>query len=304
MEIWPKQFDSLQEAMDFVMGEDVSVRQTGRIAGGDCSQVFGLTLTDGSRLFMKLNTIENSAYFASEALGLSAIAKTRTIPTPQIFCSGTDRERQCAFLFLEWIAGDKRVSADWETFGHQLAEFHRAATAEYVPGGNYGFLEDKFIGAGKQINAVRNDWISFFRDCRLEPQLQRAAGYFNTEDMRKIHHLLDHIGDVLIEPKYPSLLHGDLWSGNVMTGQDGKVWMIDPAVYVGHAEADLAMTELFGGFPQEMYAAYREVSPLEPGYEDRRDLYHLYHLLNHLNLFGRSYYPSVIRILEKYGNML
>ncbi len=304
MELRPKQFASLQEAMEFFLEEDVSVRQTRRIAGGDCSQAFGLTLTNGSQLFMKLNTMENIAYFASEALGLSAIAKTKAIQTPQIFGYGTDKERQCAFLFLEWIATENRKAADWEAFGHQLADFHRAATAEYVPGGNYGFLEDNFIGAGEQINTVRNDWISFFRDCRLEPQFQKAAGYFNSEDRKRIYHLLDHIGDVLIEPKYPSLLHGDLWSENVMTGQDGRVWMVDPAVYVGHAEADLAMTELFGGFPQEMYAAYREVSPLEPGYEDRRDLYHLYHLLNHLNLFGRSYYPSVIRILEKYGKML
>lgn len=103
-----------------------------------------------------------------------------------------------------------------------------------------------------------------------------------------------------MEPEHPSLLHGDLWSGNVMTGNDGKAWLIDPAVYVGHAEADLAMTELFGGFPQIFYDVYREEAPMQPGYERRRDLYNLYHLLNHLNLFGRAYLPSVVRVVEKY----
>ena len=103
-----------------------------------------------------------------------------------------------------------------------------------------------------------------------------------------------------MEPPRPSLLHGDLWSGNFITGSDGQAWLIDPAVYVGHAEADLAMTELFGGFHPRFYAAYREVNPLQPGYELRRDLYNLYHLLNHLNLFGRGYLLSVLRILNRY----
>ena len=106
--------------------------------------------------------------------------------------------------------------------------------------------------------------------------------------------------ELLVEPEQPSLLHGDLWSGNVITGNDGKAWLIDPAVYVGHAEADLAMTELFGGFPPAFYDAYKEAAKLQPGYAKRRDLYNLYHLLNHLNMFGRSYYPSVMRIVNSY----
>jgi fructosamine-3-kinase len=113
--------------------------------------------------------------------------------------------------------------------------------------------------------------------------------------------LLDHLDRYLAEPEYPSLLHGDLWGGNFMTGPDGYAWLIDPAVYVGHREADLAMTELFGGFAPAFYSAYRQIANVDPEYDDRRDLYNLYHLLNHVNLFGYSYVGSVLRTLDRFG---
>ena len=112
--------------------------------------------------------------------------------------------------------------------------------------------------------------------------------------------LLDHLEAYLPEPGFPSLLHGDLWGGNYIVGNDGEAWLIDPAAYVGHYEADLAMTELFGGFPQRFYHAYSEVNPIDAGYGERRDLYNLYHLLNHLNLFGGSYFGAVRRVLHAY----
>ena len=127
-----------------------------------------------------------------------------------------------------------------------------------------------------------------------------AEQYFEASERRMINNLLERLDTLLIEPEYPSLLHGDLWSGNFMTGDDGKAWLIDPAVYVGHAEADIAMTELFGGFSEEFYSAYRETAPMQAGYEDRRDLYNLYQLLNHLNMFGGSYLSSVRRIVRRY----
>ena len=113
-------------------------------------------------------------------------------------------------------------------------------------------------------------------------------------------YILDHLDQWLTEPAYPSLLHGDLWGGNYITGEDGQAWLIDPAVYVGNREADLAMTELFGGFSSSFYEAYRETAPLDPGYAERRNLYHLYHLLNHLNLFGPAYLASVRSIIRSY----
>ena len=157
-----------------------------------------------------------------------------------------------------------------------------------------------YIGAGEQTNEIRDSWVNLFRECRLEVQFQRAAHYFDSSDRKAFQSLLDHLEDYLPEPAFPSLLHGDLWGGNFVTGPDGYAWLIDPAVYVGHLEADLAMTELFGGFSHIFYESYQEVNPLLPGYKDRRDLYNLYHLLNHLNLFGGGYYGSVMRIVRRF----
>lgn len=302
MEIQATPFHSLQEALTSLFGDGIRIQRIQSISGGDINDAFGLTLSDGNRIFMKSNAMGNLAYFTAEMQGLSAIAQTGAIQTPQILACGTDEERNCSFLLLEQIHAGRRVGDYWETLGHQLAELHKSSTKEFVLDGKYGFLEDNYIGAGKQINTVRDSWIRFFRDCRLEPQFRQAATYFSSEDIQKINRLLDHIGDILMEPEHPSLLHGDLWSGNVMVGEDGKAWLIDPAVYVGHAEADLAMTELFGGFASGMYTAYQEILPLQPGYEDRRDLYNLYHLLNHLNLFGGSYLLSVMRIVNRYSS--
>ena len=127
-----------------------------------------------------------------------------------------------------------------------------------------------------------------------------AQRYFDASVRRRFDRLLDRLDTLLAEPDRPSLLHGDLWSGNILQGSDGKAWLIDPAVYVGHAEADLAMTELFGRLPAAFYGAYREVNPVFPDYAGRRDLYNLYHLLNHLNLFGPGYYASVLAALGRY----
>lgn len=295
-------FTSLKNALTSLRGNDVQIARTDRVFGGDINEAHRLTLTDGTHLFMKSNTIEHAAFFMAETAGLTAIAQTGTLSTPHILCYGTDEGRGgYSFLLMDFIAGGKRIPDYWEVFAEELAAMHHATTETFVSEGKYGFSQDNFIGAGKQINTPRDSWIEFFRDCRLVPQFSQADGYFSRNDLKKITRLLDRLGDFLTEPEHPSLLHGDLWSGNVISGNNGKVWLIDPAAYVGHAEADLAMTELFGGFPHNFYAAYREAFPLQPGYESRRNLYNLYHLLNHLNLFGGSYLSSVTRILDYYG---
>lgn len=297
-----KHFDSLENAIVSLFGNNVRIVRMERIFGGDINEAYGLTLTDGTCLFMKSNAGAEESFFTAEAEGLQAIASTGAIQTPHILCSGTDRNRiGGAFLLLEFIKKGERISDYWEIFAQQLAAMHQAEVAGIVEKGTYGFVCDNYIGMQKQNNKANNSWISFFRECRLRPQLRDAAGYFDRTDLKKADKVLERLEDILVEPKHPSLLHGDLWSGNVITGSDGKAWLIDPAVYVGHAEADIAMTELFGGFPPVFYDAYKEAAGIEAGYAKRRDLYNLYHLLNHLNMFGRSYLPSVKRILDYYS---
>ncbi|MDE6386928.1 MAG: fructosamine kinase family protein [Lachnospiraceae bacterium] len=295
----PQQFTSLESAICALFGEETRIEETSRISGGDINEAYGLMLTGGKCIFMKSNAKDNLSFFTAEAVGLTAIAQTKAICTPQILGVGTDGERAgYSFLLLEFISGKNRNRNYWEDFARQLSEMHRASTTGLATTGKYGFDCDNYIGRRRQVNTGHDSWISFFRECRLEPQFKDAAQYFDREDWRRIGRFLDHIDEILVEPEYPALLHGDLWSGNVITGNDGGAWLIDPAVYVGHAEADIAMTELFGGFPPAFYDAYKEAMPLQPGYERRRDVYNLYHLLNHLNMFGRMYLPEVKRIVR------
>lgn len=297
-----QQFTSIDGAISALFGNSVKIAGRERISGGDINEAFGITLTDGNRIFMKRNKKENFSFFTTETAGLTAISETGAIGTPRILGCGIDEGNGgCSFLLLEFIYGGKRTAKYWETLGHQLADMHKADTAKYVSAGKYGFFCDNYIGARSQTNTQQGSWIKFFRDCRLEIQFRSADHYFDVADRRRITRLLDHLEDILVEPEYPSLLHGDLWGGNVITGNDGKAWLIDPAVYVGHAEADIAMTHLFGGFSETFYDAYREAGDLPSDDRYRRDIYNLYHLLNHLNMFGRGYLSSVKQIVEKYA---
>ncbi|MCR5762974.1 MAG: fructosamine kinase family protein [Treponema sp.] len=298
----PPHYTSLAEAFASLFGPSVSIKQTDRVSGGDINKAYALTLSTGDRIFMKANAKENVSFFTAEAAGLSAIASTGAIKTPRILCTGTDDGEQVgySFLLLDFIESGKKRSDYWETFARELAAMHNAGTDTFVSDGKFGFLQDNFIGARAQPNASCKSWAAFFREQRLAPQFKAADSYFTDADRTLIAKLLDHLEEYLVEPEKPSLLHGDLWSGNVMCGSDGKTMLIDPACYVGHAEADLAMTELFGGFPKAFYDAYREARPLQPGYEERRDLYNLYQLLNHLNLFGQSYLEPVKSIVSEY----
>lgn len=296
-----QRFNSLKEAVLCFYGSNAEIIRTDRVFGGDINEAYRLTLQDGTHIFMKSNKKENVSFFEVEAVGLSAIASTNTIGTPHIICYGTDDDKGgYSFLLMEFIYGKNRIADYWEILGQQLAAMHQANTLDFVNQGKFGFIHDNYIGARSQKNTANDSWIAFFRDCRLIPQFHRASDYFESADKKKINKLLEKLDDILIEPVKPSILHGDLWSGNVISGNDGRAWLIDPAAYVGHAEADIAMTELFGGFPAMFYDAYKEVAHMQEGYSDRRDVYNLYHLLNHLNMFGRTYFSSVKRIIDEY----
>lgn len=282
-----------------LFGKEDGLAGVRRVAGGDINESFLVSLTDGRRFFMKENTQNNAGFFQAEQKGLAAIRRTGVIQVPKVLDSGVLEGR--SYLILEYLEAAPKKADYWECFGRQLASMHKTDTLEWTPAGKYGFTEDNYIGAGEQDNTIEKNWIDFFRQHRLEAQFQRASRYFETADHKAMLRLLEHLDDYLLEPEHPSLLHGDLWGGNFVTGPDGYAWLIDPAVYVGHAEADLAMTELFGGFSPAFYGSYMQCNPLEPGYPDRRDLYNLYHLLNHLNLFGMSYYSAVTRILRRFA---
>ncbi|MBO4546154.1 MAG: fructosamine kinase family protein [Treponema sp.] len=318
------QFKSLAEALVTLFGKSVAIQRTDRVMGGDINKSYALSLNTGDTVFMKANAKEKAQSFTAEAAGIFAIAQTGTIRTPKILCAGTDdgQEVGYSFLLMEFINSGERRGDYWQTLGRELAAMHQADASAFcqrdgaagtstisslsnaegmstVPAA-FGFYQDNYIGARPQSNQPAATWIEFFRDRRLAPQFKAADSYLTSADRTRATKLLDHLQDFLIEPKKPSLLHGDLWSGNVMAGPDGKAMLIDPVAYVGHAEADLAMTELFGGFAPDFYQAYKEANPLEPGYEKRRDLYNLYQLLNHLNLFGRSYLGSVLSVVDEY----
>ena len=291
-----RNYESLSDAVREIFGEARSVEKRRYVSGGDINEACVLTLDDGSFLFMKSNSAAALSNFRAEAEGLRRIRETGAIGVPQVLGTGTDEGS--SFLLMEYIIGGRRVSHYWETFAAELAAMHRADSSRDLP---YGLETDNWIGARKQINTPKSSWITFFRDCRLAPQFASAARYFSVEDRTRIDDLLSHLDRFLVEPAGPSLVHGDLWSGNTITGNDGKGWLIDPAVYYGHPEADIAMTELFGGFAPAFYSSYRQIAHIDPEYDDRRDLYNLYHLLNHVNLFGYSYVGSVERTLERFG---
>ncbi len=293
-------YDSIEAGLRGCFGSDVGILEKSYVHGGDINDSFCLNLSNGLNVFVKSNTVSNAGFFDAEEKGLNAIASTETIGSPNLLCKGVDREKRISFLMMEMIPRIGRTKNFFTIFGRELASMHLKDTEIFVPGGKYGFSSDNYIGASKQVNTPKDTWIEFFRECRLIPQFRMAERYFDNAEAKSIMRLLEKLDDILVEPKKPSLLHGDLWSGNFITGKDGKAWLIDPAAYVGHAEADIAMTELFGSLPDDFYSEYMSVYPIQPGYPDRRNLYNLYHLLNHLNLFGRSYLSEVVNIIRYY----
>jgi len=231
------------------------------------------------RRFLKQGAPERADAFAAEAEGLEALRPH--IRVPRVFGHGVKDGR--AFIELEHLA--LQAGGDYASLGRMLAALHRHT------GARFGWGRDNYIGLSPQRNGWCEDWLEFWRERRLGPQLERAG---IRVDLEKLGPLLEN------HQPAPSLLHGDLWSGNAGFTKEGPV-VFDPAVYYGDREADLAMTELFGGFPREFYAAYEKEWPLDEGYSRRKHLYNLYHLLNHLNLFGGGYLGQVKRTLGLLG---
>jgi protein-ribulosamine 3-kinase len=260
-------------------------------AGGGCINECHVVRGKGQAFFVKLNTPERAEMFSAEAAGLHEIARTKTVRVPDPVCHGASPA--ACWLVLEHLDLRHGDDASMRELGRNLARMHRATAREY------GWERDNTIGATPQANARSRDWIGFWRERRLGFQLRLAAT--NGHGGRLV-----ESGERLMDklPAFfsgyapaPSLLHGDLWSGNAAVSSGGEPVIFDPAVYYGDREADLAMTELFGGFPPAFYEAYRAEYPLDTGYAVRKQLYNLYHVLNHLNLFGGGYRAQAERMI-------
>jgi len=259
-----------------------------RIGGGDISEVYEVE-TSAQKLCVKFLESAPTGFFRSEAKGLQAIADMGVVRTPVVVSVGDSH------LALEWIECVTPTKQMWCDLGAQLATMHRAHEQLF------GFDSDGFCGLTPQSNTPMSDGFAFFAQQRIEPQVKRArdAGLLSDSQANRIQLVSNRLDQWL--PKQPaSLIHGDLWSGNVLFA-GGRPVLIDPAAHYGWAEADLAMTRLFGGFASDFYRAYRSTNPLQPGFDDRVDLYNLYHLLNHLNLFGSAYHGRVMQVITRYS---
>jgi len=233
----------------------------------------------------------------AEIDGLDALRAAACVRTPDILSFGGTADGQ-AWLELEYLDLHPFDRQGGARLGTALAELHRNSAAADAP---YGWPQDNFIGATPQSNQSQRTWAGFFAAERLRPQLALASARGMERALRdKGERLADNLGALFLDYRpVPSLLHGDLWSGNAGQLPDGTPAIYDPAVYRGDREADIAMTELFGGFPESFYAAYRAAWPLDAGYETRKTLYNLYHILNHFNMFGAGYLGQARRMIEK-----
>lgn len=273
-------------------GAPFTVQTTVPLGGGCINQAYRIE-GNGQRFFVKLNSPECLSIFEAEAAGLQEIRNSRTLRAPAPICwSGNT---SAAWLVLEYVEMHGGSGSGASALGEGLAAMH------HVSSGEFGWTCNNTIGATSQINARSSNWIDFWRKHRLGYQLQLAkANGYSGRLQTQGEHLMEEL-DCFFPDGQPavSLLHGDLWSGNYNFDETGQPVIFDPAVYYGDRETDIAMTELFGGFPGSFYAAYRAVYPLDAGYATRKTLYNLYHILNHLNLFGRGYLSQAEQMIGR-----
>lgn len=265
------------------------------VSGGSISETYCIECESGASYFLKIAPTE---LLRAEAMGLFEIQKSQTIATPQIVAEGDQ------FLILEYIGESASQSIFWLRLGKELAEMHKTTSS------SFGYLENNFIGTSRQVdqplvpfNDSSSDWIDFYWTYRLLFQYKELEknGLLNQEFKKSFSKLEKSIDKILAHSEEPpSLLHGDLWNGNILCGPSSTPFLIDPAVYYGHRESDIAMTQLFGSFPIEFYESYMEAFPLPPGWQNRMGIYQLYHLMNHWNMFGQSYATSSQRCVDSY----
>lgn len=263
-------------------------------ASGGCINHGGKLTTSGGVYFLKWNDLETfPAMFGAEAKGLRLLRDAGALVVPEVIYVGYAGAHQ--FLMLEYVESVHRGRDYWEQFGRGLARLHKKSAA------SFGLDHNNYIGSLPQRNTSAASWVEFFIEHRLSAQLHMAIIQNRIDNVvvRKFDSLFRMLPEILPE-EHPSLLHGDLWGGNIMTTSAGDPCLIDPAVYYGHREVDLAMTQLFGGFDPSFLSYYEEEYPLQPGWEGRLDVYNLYPLLVHVNLFGGGYSGQILSILKRF----
>ncbi|HYW34956.1 MAG TPA: fructosamine kinase family protein [Balneolaceae bacterium] len=284
---------SVKNHVEELLSQPVKNFQT--VSGGSINRAARVTTDKGETFFLKWNNSAAGDMFPKEQKGLELLRSARSgLRMPEVIETGSTADGT-DFILMTYLEQGSARSDSNRIFGEQLAELHHT-TAE-----QYGLDHDNYIGRLPQSNKKHTNWIDFFIDERLEPQLQMAldAGKFSGGIAQNFHRLYKKLPDLLPEEP-PSLLHGDLWGGNYFFDSEGHPAIYDPAVYYGNREIEIAFTYLFGGFSAEFYASYQENFPLQPNFSKRKDIYNLYPLLVHTNMFGGSYARQVEGIIQRY----
>lgn len=273
-------------------GKQIPVLSYRLVAAGSLNQGIFIQTKDNN-FFLKTNFSTYKDIFEFEARSLQDISRSTFLKVPEVFQVGSYQGQN--YLLMEWIDSQKRQNSFWEDLGEGLAQLHMNSQS------SFGLYSDNYIASLPQLNGESQSWADFFVSKRLEPLAGRAyyEGYFSLDFYKKFQNLYPLISQV-IPSERPAFLHGDLWSGNVLVDDQGKPCLIDPAMYYGHREMDIAFSKLFGGFDAAFYQVYDEIFPLEPGFQERMDIHNLYPLLVHVLLFGESYVAGVSKTLTKY----
>ncbi len=283
----------IEKVLTKYIGSDVKINSFSTVGGGSINETYKLSTNEGY-FFVKKNSVSQyPQMFKKEVQGLKVLRDANELDIPEVV--GISESGDEAFLIIKFIESGVKTSSFWDDFGQQMAALHKHTNAYF------GLDHDNYIGSLKQYNRIHSNWSDFFREERLEKQVRLARDYGRIDKgtvvaFDRFYIKLDDIFPI----ESSSLLHGDLWGGNFMVNNVGSPVIFDPAVYYGHREMDLGMSQLFGGFDKQFYLSYNSHYPLENGWEKRLDYCNLYPLMVHVNLFGGGYAQSVKSILKKF----
>jgi len=285
---------SITEQLTHETGNAVTSIQFTSIGGGSINDTYRIETNNRQRFFCKINSLDQfPSLFKTEKAGLELLAAQKVIRIPNVIALLETATEQV--LVLEWIEQGLKTASFWKAFGEQLNALHNCK------GDAFGLSTDNYMGALPQYNRLTNNWCTFFRQQRLQPQVELAVNkrLLDTKYIPQFEKLYIRLPEIFNEEP-PGLLHGDLWSGNYLCDEQQQPVLIDPAVYYGHRSVDLAMTTLFGGFDRAFYESYHVHYPLPSGYRQQWEVCNIYPLLIHLNLFGESYLPDILRTIQRY----